>query len=91
MGEPSGLSQVAATGDVAATLRALRDRLAREIETCGQARDVAALSRQLTDVLQRIAALPSEQKGTPLDELAKRRRLAGAAAKDRARSEGGSL
>ena len=73
MSDSGGLAAVAASGDTAGTLRALRDRLAAEIDSSGSARDVAALSRQLTDVLERIAGLPGERKGTPLDELAKRR------------------
>lgn len=64
----------AKTGDRLAALSVLRDRLAREIDQCDSARDIAALSRQLTDVLVQIEGLaPVEQKGSPLDELAKRR------------------
>ena len=67
------LVAAAASGDRAATLRALRDRLALEVETSNSARDVAALSRQLTDVLSLIEALPKPAEGTPLDELTQRR------------------
>lgn len=73
MAAPAGLAKVAASGDIGATLRALRDRLAADIEVCESGRDLAALSARLTDVLERIAALPAEKKGTALDELARRR------------------
>jgi hypothetical protein len=87
--EPGGLSEAAATGSRLTALRALRDRLAAEIDGCESARDVAALSRQLTDVLSQIDGLaPPEQKGTPLDELAKRRTGRGAAAPGAGRAAG---
>ncbi len=70
---PESLAGVAAGDDTGATLRALRDRLARQIDGCESARDVAALARQLTDVLGQIATLPADVKGTPLDELMRRR------------------
>jgi hypothetical protein len=68
-----GLSAVASGGDRGATLRALRDYLAFQIETCGAARDVAALTARLLDVLTQLDALPAPTKGTVLDELAERR------------------
>lgn len=54
------------------SLIALRDRLAREIDKCSSPRDLAALSRQLVDVLERLAAIkpPTASK---VDELAKKR------------------
>lgn len=74
-----GIAVVAAAGDRLVTLRALRDLLAREIEGCESPRDLAALSRQLTLVLADIEELapPAEQKGTPLDELRRRRSARG--------------
>ena len=81
MDVPDGLREAAATGSRLTALQALRDRLAVEIDTCSSARDIAALSRQFADVLAQIEKLaPPEQKGTPLDELAKRRAGRGAAA-----------
>ncbi|MCZ1070810.1 hypothetical protein [Rhodococcus sp. A5(2022)] len=69
------LAIAAASGDRLKALEALRDRLAREIEACESSRDVAALSRQLTDVLKQIEDLapPAEEERSPLDELAQRR------------------
>lgn len=72
-GPPPPLSEVAATGDQGATLRALRDRLALQIDATDSARDVAQLGALLDKVLDRIAAMPAEKKGTALDELASRR------------------
>ena len=69
------LSEEAPKGRLAG-LVALRDRLAAEIDTAEQSRDVAALSRQFSDVLLQIDELeaPSAEKPlTALDELNKRR------------------
>lgn len=55
-------------------LVALRDTLARSIDSCDSMRDLAALSRQLTDVLAQIAALDAGSgEGDELDEIAARR------------------
>ncbi len=59
-----------------AGLVALRERLAQEIDTAEQSRDVAALSRQFSDVLLQIDELEAptlEKPLTALDELNKRR------------------
>lgn len=71
----SSLIEAARSGDRLTTLRALRDVLAATITIASSGRDVAALSRQLTEVLAQIEALEKapEVKGTPLDELEKRR------------------
>lgn len=69
------LSEEAPKGRLAG-LVALRDRLAQEIDTAEQSRDVAALSRQFSDVLLQIDELeaPLQEKPlTALDELNKRR------------------
>ena len=69
------LSEAAPQGRLAG-LVALRDRLAREIDEAQQSRDVAALSRQFSDVLLQIDELeaPLQEKPlTALDELNKRR------------------
>lgn len=75
------LAGVAATGDRLETLRALRNTLAAAMSARDvAARDLAALSRQLTLVLAEIAELaPTETTGTSLDELNARRRARGAA------------
>lgn len=68
------LADVAATGDRLRTLEALRDRLARDIDDPETpARDRASLARQLTAVLAEIASIAPTTKGSPLDELLKRR------------------
>ena len=69
------LSEEAPKGRLAGLI-ALRDRLAQEIDTAEQSRDVAALSRQFSDVLLQIDELeaPLQEKPlTALDELNKRR------------------
>ena len=70
------LSEVAAGGDRLVTLRALRDRLALDLDGCESKRDVASLSQRLMDVLEQIEAAEKAQpetKGTALDEIARRR------------------
>jgi len=68
----------AAPGGRLAALIALRDRLAVEIDSSESARDVAALSRQFTDVLSQVEELqggvPAGAPKSPLDELMARRR-----------------
>jgi hypothetical protein len=69
------LSEEAPKGRLAGLI-ALRNKLAAEIDTAEQSRDVAALSRQFSDVLLQIEELeaPSLEKPlTALDELNKRR------------------
>lgn len=69
------LSEEAPKGRLAG-LVALRNKLAEEIDTAEQSRDVAALSRQFTDVLLQIDELEAptlEKPLTALDELNKRR------------------
>ncbi len=80
MSSPQSLAVVVATGERLASLRALRDRLAADLDACGSARDVVGLAGRLTDVLAQIEAAERENptvKGTALDELAKRRKAAG--------------
>lgn len=73
MSASEGLAAVLAKGDPRASLVALRDFLARSLEESESGRDRAALSARLTDVLDRVAALPAPVEGTALDELAQRR------------------
>jgi hypothetical protein len=72
----AALLESAKSGDQLQTLRDLRDLVARALVETDSARDVAALSRQMTDVLSRIEAVEKaapEKKGTALDELQNRR------------------
>jgi hypothetical protein len=74
------LATVTATGDYAATLSALRDRLAREIDEADQPRDVAVLSARLTDVLAQLASVKPPETSVR-DELAKKRQRRQAASR----------
>lgn len=67
----STLLSAAESGSRLTALRALRDRLALEIDTTASARDVAALSARLTDVLEQIEALtpPEEDDRDEFDDL----------------------
>ncbi|NKW17067.1 hypothetical protein GS940_02135 [Rhodococcus hoagii] len=57
MARPRSLGAIAADGDHLKTLEALRDRLARKIDSPKTSpRDLAALTRQFTSVLADIAA-----------------------------------
>jgi len=62
-------------GDRLATLKALRDRIAHLIDQpTTSPKDVAALSRQLQDVLAAIEKEePDTHEGSPLDEVNRRR------------------
>lgn len=83
------LMEAAASGDRLVALRALRSVLAATITAGPPPRDLAALSRQLTDVLAQIEEAEKsapEHKGTPLDELEKRRAARGAKPARRASS-----
>jgi hypothetical protein len=87
------LSAVVAAGSRLDSLRALRDVLARQIESCESPRDLAALTQRLVDVLAAIDELapPLPAKGTVLDEVkAKRaeRATAGASGAARVRKRG---
>lgn len=62
------VAPAASTGDHLDTLTALRDRLAHELDVTRSARDVASLSRQLTEVLARIAEIDAPEEDH--DELA---------------------
>lgn len=71
------LSEAAPKGRLEGLI-ALRDRLALEIDTGAQARDIAALSRQFSDVLLQIEELSAGASGagkaaSPLDELRRKR------------------
>lgn len=66
------LSTVVAEGDRRKSLEALRRTLAVTIEVA-EPREVAALARQLTIVLEQLDALPIAGEATPLDELTSRR------------------
>lgn len=75
---PAGIVAAAVTGSRITALRALRDRLALDLDTCDSKRDVAALSQRLMDVLVQIDDLgggTAEKKPeTKLDEFTKRLR-----------------
>lgn len=83
----SDLLPVVQSGDRRAALEAIRDRLAAEIDA-GEAspRDVAALSKQLAEIVREIDNLPAAKGASPVDDLASRRaaRRAEAAAPKRA-------
>lgn len=81
-GRPQSLATVAKRGDRAATLRALRNKLAAEIDACDDPRSVAPLAARLTDVLQQLDALKPATT-SKRDELAKKR-----AARQRAAANG---
>lgn len=68
---PKPLSTVVAEGDRRASLVALRDHLAAQLES--SERDQAALARQLTMVLREIAELPNPAEESKVDDLANRR------------------
>ncbi len=83
------LVAVAHSGDRLATLQLLRDRLAADLDATFDAREVAALALRLTDVLDKIDAMPVSREVSPADEIAERRAARrGARAKGSARAAG---
>ena len=67
-------SRTPGTGDRRASLVALRDAVAETIDARDSARDIAALSKRLMEVMDEIDALPDpEAEANPLD-AAKRKR-----------------
>lgn len=71
-----GLLSAVGSGDARRALEAQRDDIARRLEVTDSGRDAAALHGRLSDVLDRLAALPAPKEGTALDELARRRAAA---------------
>ena len=70
------LVESAASGDRLATLEALRDHIAGLVGASDSARDVAALSGQLTVVLKQIEEIHGKApaKVSAVDEIAARRK-----------------
>lgn len=68
---PETLSDHAASGDRRATLEALRNFLASQLETAE--RDIPALAKQLRDTIAELDALPNAKETSRVDELNARR------------------
>lgn len=79
------IAAAATTGERVKALQALRDRLAADLDECGSARDVAALSQRLMDVLEQIDQLGGgvkpKPKETGLSDFEKRLRARQSASK----------
>lgn len=69
----ASLESVVARGDHAATLRALRNKLAREIDQADSPRDVAMLSARLVEVLTQLAATQKTKVASAVDQIAQKR------------------
>lgn len=67
------ITDAATSGNRLNTLVALRDRLAADIEAATTARDVSMLTKELTNVLREIDAIPTADSESKVDEIAKRR------------------
>lgn len=74
------LREATESGDELLMLKTLRYYLAQQIESAADGRELAALSRQYTDVTQRITALeksrPKPDRRTALDEARNKRKKA---------------
>jgi hypothetical protein len=71
-GGPKSLAEVVAEDDAMASLAALRDLLARQLDVTRSSRDIAALSRRLLEVLARIEAL-RPYRTVRVDQIAAKR------------------
>ena len=69
--QPASLTEIVAAGDRRASLEALRDHLARLLETAE--RDHAAIARQLTVVLRELDELPNPAEESRVDDIAAKR------------------
>jgi hypothetical protein len=67
------LEQTVVSGDYRASLTALRDFLARELDDCDSKRDAATLAARLQAVLADIEAIPKKSEVSAADEIAARR------------------
>ena len=63
------LEDISAAGDDLATLKALRQKIASAIDNSNSGRDIAALSRQLTLVMDQIRKLEEQEPVTAIDDL----------------------
>jgi hypothetical protein len=63
------VAAAALTGDRAATLRALRDRIAAEVDAGVPPRDLAALSARLMAIAAELDHLDSGKETSPLDSF----------------------
>lgn len=70
--KPGPVATAAASGDQRATLEAIRDQLAGQLEKAPPA-VAAQIAGQLRQTLKDLAALPAEKKGSKLDEVKQRR------------------
>jgi len=79
MAEPLGFAEVVRAGVTIASLEAMRDQIAADLELCESMRDKAALYLRLADVLRTLEELrPQIVKGDSVDEIAARRSARGA-------------
>lgn len=67
-----GLADITAEGDRRKALQALREHLARALDSADE-RYIAPLAKQLADVMRELDALPTGKEVSPVDDLAKRR------------------
>jgi len=67
-------ADVVSAGNTLATLEAMRDQIAADLEVCEQMRDKAALYLRLADVVKTIEEYrPPAVEGDSVDEIAARR------------------
>lgn len=71
--QPKSVTEATREDNRLESLKALRDTLARAIDSCDSLRDLAALSARLTDVLAQIEAIPNKAEVSAADEIAARR------------------
>jgi len=80
-----GLRGAVASRDRRGALEALADVLAAAV-VAAEVQNVAALSKQLADVMRELDELPAGEEGNPVDDLAAARAARRSAAKDRRRA-----
>lgn len=63
------VKQAAESGDIRATLTALRDYLADALLATNSGRDQASLSKRLMEVMEQLEALPDPEEKSDVDRL----------------------
>ncbi|HCG61407.1 MAG TPA: hypothetical protein DEV22_03195 [Collinsella sp.] len=59
----------AAKGDRLETLKAMRELIARQLDSCESGRDMASLSKRLIEVMDEIDAIEADANPTDMDAV----------------------
>ncbi|MDG4750614.1 hypothetical protein O7630_06670 [Micromonospora sp. WMMD718] len=66
--DASELVEIVQSGDIRASLEAIRDNLAGRLETA-YSRDAAGIAKQLQEVIERLELIEDEEEASDVDDL----------------------